>query len=108
MSLKDDLKKFVTEQFLTNERVKKEVETIYPFFKEMNVPMTQNNIDVFLTHLKDSIVSSLVLYSEDNKILAEDIENKKEELKEVILKGMDTAKLTFGFLIQQVKKRLDP
>jgi hypothetical protein len=68
MELKEELKKFVAEQFLTDERVKKEIKTILPFFKEMQVPVTAKNTDIFLTHLKDSIVASLILYAEENKI----------------------------------------
>ena len=105
MGLQDDLKLFVTEQFLIENRVKEEVETIHPFLHEMNIPITKENVEIFTTHLRDSLVSTLVLYAEENKITEDRIKECHDELLEMVLKAMDTAKLTFGYLVQGIRKK---
>lgn len=99
-NLRDDLTNYIENQFKTNESIHNEIKEIYPFLKRIGIPIKKEHIDSFLAHLKESIISSLLIYAEKKNI--ENLDENKKEVEEVILKAIESAKITYGYLTELI------
>ena len=106
---RNKIKKFI-KQTLENEKIlEDEFKGLEAYFKMLKIKTPSNHYTQYNNHMVDAIITSLLVYYENNPAEVVDIDNEatKVKLTERVADAIKVAKQTFAFMLSSFSETND-